>query len=575
MKSPLLIALTAAGSLALATASTTFSAAHAAPPKPTDAPKLVVVVVVDQMRRVEIDRLQPYLTGGFRRLLNEGARLDGHYGQQNTYTGPGHALILSGSYGYLNGIFQNKWFNRATGRSESMLFDEKATVINQAPIEPGDDSSPRNFYGSTVGDELRLFNGGKSKVISLAVKERGALLLGGRTGTAFFFGESTGDWTTSTYYMPTLPAWVTAFNQRRLADQFFGKDWTRTLPEAAYGPEPDDQPWEGDVLGLGRTFPHKITGKEAKPTGKFWEAFMTSPFGIDHTFEFAKAAIEGEQLGADEITDVLAISVSPTDFVGHAFGTYSHETRDAFVRTDRALGEFFTYLDKRLGKKGWIAVVTADHGSAQPPERAAKLGLYAERIKKAPIKNAVQSALEAKYGKGEWVLALEDPSIYLNRKLIEERKLDPEQVERTAGDAAMTVPGFISYFTRTQLLHQGLPPTVGARAVARSFFPPRAGDVLLVQAPFSFWGKYGEKEVGSTHGSFYRYDTDVPLFFLGAPFASGYFGEAEQVDIAATLARLLNVNQPAACEGQPITEILAAPGGSGKTSAPKLRRRSD
>ena len=145
----------------------------------------MVVVAVDQMRRSEIDQARPHFTGGFRRLLSEGARLDGHYGQQNTYTGPGHALIMSGSYGYLNGIFQNNWFNRATGRSESMLFDEKAQVINQGPVDPGEDSSPRNFYGSTVGDELRMSNGGKSKVVSLAVKERGALLLGGRTGTAY------------------------------------------------------------------------------------------------------------------------------------------------------------------------------------------------------------------------------------------------------------------------------------------------------------------------------------------------------------------------------------------------------
>ena len=268
--------------------------------------------------------------------LNEGARLDGHYGHQNTYTGPGHALILSGSYGYLNGIFQNKWFNRATGRSESMLFDAKAQVINRGPVDPGEDSSPRNFYGSTVGDELRMSNGGKSSVVAVAIKERGALLLGGRTGTAFFFNDLNGDWTTSTYYMNVLPAWLVAFNAKRLPDQWFGKEWTRCLPEAVYGPEPDDAPWEADVLGLGRTFPHKITGGEQKPTGKYWEAFTNSGFAIDHTFEFACAAVEGEGLGQDEITDVLAISVSPTDFSGHTFGTYSHEVRDSFLRTDRA-----------------------------------------------------------------------------------------------------------------------------------------------------------------------------------------------------------------------------------------------
>jgi predicted AlkP superfamily pyrophosphatase or phosphodiesterase len=532
-------------------------------------PRLVLVVVVDQMRRSEIDQLRPHLTGGFHRLLGEGARLDGHYGQQNTYTGPGHALILSGSYGYLNGIFQNKWFNRVTGRSESMLFDEKAPVINQGPLDPGEDSSPRNFYGSTVGDELRMFNGGKSKVVSLACKERGALLLGGRTGAAYFFSAQTGNWTTSTYYMKVLPPWLVAFNEKHLAAQAFGKEWTRCLPEAAYGPELDDAPWEADLLGLGRTFPHKITGTEQKPAGKYWEAFVTSAFGIDHTFEFARAAVEGEGLGQDEITDILAISVSSTDLIGHAFGTYSHEVRDAFLRTDRALGEFFAYLDKRLGKGGWIAMVTADHGSAQPPERARRLGLAAERVKKAAIKTAITAALDARFGTGDWVLALEDPSVYLNRKLIEERNLKAEAVETVAGEAALALPGFLGYATRTQLLHGNLPPVATSRAIARSFFAPRAGDVLLVQAPFSFWGRYGEKDVGSTHGSFYRYDTDVPVFFLGSPFLAGYFGETEMVDLAATLARLLGVNQPAACEGRPIGEVLRAHQRSGRH-----RRRS-
>jgi predicted AlkP superfamily pyrophosphatase or phosphodiesterase len=553
-------------------ADTTSRAAAAA-----EAPKLVVVVVVDQTRRSEIDRLEPHFTGGFRRLFNEGARLDGHYGQQNTYTGPGHALILSGSYGYLNGIFQNAWFNRATGRSESMLFDETVQVINQGTVSPGEDSSPRNFYGSTVGDELRMSNGGKSRVVALAIKERGALLLGGRTGTAYFFNDLNGEWTTSTYYMNALPDWLVAFNAKRLPDQWFGKEWTRCLPEAVYGPEPDDAPWEADQLGLGRTFPHKITGGEQKPTGKYWQAFTNSPFGIDHTFEFACAAVEGEGLGRDEITDVLAISVSPTDFLGHAYGTYSHEVRDSFLRTDRALGEFFTYLDKRLGQRGWIALVTADHGSAQPPERARPLGLSSQRVRKAAIKTAINAALGARFGAGDWVLALEDPSVYLNRKLIEERKLEAAAVEAAAGEAVMTLSGFLGYATRTQILHGNLPPVAASRAIARSFFAPRAGDVVLVQAPFSFWGKSGEWEFGSGHGSFYRYDTDVPVFFLGAPFAAGYFGETEMVDLAATLARLLNINQPAACEGQPIGEILAAPtaGPGVSTSAPSLRRRND
>jgi predicted AlkP superfamily pyrophosphatase or phosphodiesterase len=518
---------------------------------PERKPKLAVIVVVDQLRRGDLDRLAPWLTGGFKRLRDEAAVLDGHYGQQNTYTGPGHALIASGSYGYVNGIFQNKWFNRATNRSEGMLFDPQAKLIGAAEADPGDDNSPRNFLGSTVGDELKMATGGAARVVALALKERGALLLGGRLGTAYFFSEKTGEMTTSTYYMQALPSWVQNFNAQKIPDKAFGVTWERSLPAAAYI-APDDQPWESEV----RTFPHKLDGKEKSPGPKFYEAFDNSPAGIDYTFDFARAAIDGESLGARGVTDLLAISVSPTDLIGHGYGNDAQETVDAIARTDKALGEFFKFLDRRFGREGWIATVTADHGASMPPEEAKKLGLDAERVKKAKIKAVITAALDARFGKGDWVVALEDPSIYLNPKLIEERKLDATAVEETAGEALLTIPGFAGYVTRTNLLRGTMPPTEAMRAVARSYFPQRAGDVVAIQAPFSFWGKYGESDFGGSHGSFYRYDTDVPLYLYGEPFRAGYYGQVEMVDLAATLARLLGVSLPAACEGKPLIEIF-------------------
>ena len=539
---------------------------------PEQQPKLVVVVVVDQLRRGDLDRLVPWLTGGFKRLRDGAAVLDGHYGQQNTYTGPGHALILSGSYGYLNGIFQNKWFNRATNRSEGMLFDPQSKPIGMADADPGDDTSPRNFLGSTVGDELKMATGGAARVVALALKERGALLLGGRLGTAYFFLEKTGEMSSTTYYMHALPPWVKAFNAQKIPDKAFGTSWERALPAAAYT-APDDQPWEADVQGLGRTFPHTLDGREKAPGPKFYEAFATSPAGVDYTFEFARAAVAGEQLGARGTTDLLAISVSPTDLIGHSFGNYAQEAVDVLARTDRALGEFFEFLDGKLGKDGWIAAVTADHGASMPPEEAKMLGLGGERVKKARVKAAITAALDTRFGKGDWVVAMEDPSIYLNRKLIEERKLDPVLVEEAAGEGLLTVPGFLSYVTRSSLLRGLMPPTAAMRAIARSYFPMRAGDLVAVQAPYSFWGKYGETDFGGSHGSFYRYDTDVPLFFYGAPFRAGYYGQAEMVDLAATLARVLGVSLPAACEGKPLVETLAPTAPVGAMPVPRTAPR--
>lgn len=529
------------------------STAVAAAPKK---PKLAVLVVVDQLRASDLSRLSPHFTGGFKRLLEGGAVVEGHYGHQNTYTGPGHAVIASGSYGYLNGITQNKFYNRATGRSEAMLFDPEAKPLG-AEVAPDDETSPRNFNGSTVGDELRLATGNAARVVSVAVKERGAILLGGRTGSAWYFSEATGQMTTSTYYRPDLPEWVSTFNAKKVPDAAFGKAWERALPVGAYAVNGvDESPFEGDLLGLKRAFPHPVTGGEAKPGKKFYEAFTLTPFAIDYQLSFARAAVEAEALGGRGVTDLLAISVSSTDLIGHTFGVYSHEYADALFRTDQALGAFFGYLDGKLGKDGYLVTLTADHGAAQPPEQAEKEKLAGARTKKAALKAAVKGALDAAFGAGEWVVALEDPSIYLDHKLIAERKLDRAEVERTAGEALLKLPGFIGYFTRTQLERGWVPTTRAAQAVTLSFYPARAGDVIAVQAPFSFWGKYGEKEFGGSHGSFYRYDTDVPVVFYGAAFKPGRHGDAEMVDLAATLSRALGVGAPAACEGRALDRLL-------------------
>jgi hypothetical protein len=350
---------------------------------------------------------------------------------------------------------------------------------------------------------------------------------------------------------------VKGFNAKKGADAMFGKTWDRALPVGAYALSgPDQSPYEGDVVGLGTTFPHKVTGGSQKPDGKYYEAFMTSPFGIDYQFAFAKAAVEGEQLGQRGVTDLLALSVSSTDFIGHTFGVYSQETQDALIRADRAIGELLKFLDGKLGKDGYAVVLTADHGAAMPPEQAQKLGLGGVRIKKAQIKAAINGALDQRFGKGDWVIALEDPSVYLNQKQIAEKKLTPAAVERAAGEALLTVPGFIAFYTRTQLEMGEVPPTAAARAVTRSFYAPRVGDVIAVNGPFSYWGKYGEKNYGGSHGSFYRYDTDVPLIFLGTPFKAGLHGQTEMVDLAATLAHLLGTAAPAACEGEIIQRIL-------------------
>ncbi len=537
-------------------------------------PKLVVVVVLDQFRADYLTRFDPYFGAtGFRRLFSRGASFTGHYGHYVTYTGPGHALLLSGSYPYVNGIAANKFINPESGKSEAMVFDSGAQIIGAPKTDIDMDVSPKNFIGSTVGDELFLATGGQSKTVSLATKGRGAILLGGRLGKTYFMNDDTGDMTSSTYYMKELPPWVSAWNKKKLADSYFGKKWERALAESAYSvSSADDALNEANALGLGKVFPHTVNGKLAAPGPDYYEALTHTPFANDYEFDFAKAAVEGEKLGGRGVTDMLAISISATDLAGHDYGPTSQEIEDIVVRTDKQLGDFLTWLDSKIPSEDVVYVLSADHGSTPVPEQMASLGFDAARIKKKAIKEAVDAALTKRFGAAgggggkdakdakdaSWVVGLEDPHIFLNRKLIETKKLDAKEVERVAGEAALTLKGFGGYLTRTQLLGGAIPPTEMARSIARSYHAPRGGDVVMWTQPFYFWGKYGEKDVGSTHGTSYRYDSEVPVVIAGSAIKPGRYGVREMVDVAPTLSYLLGITTPAGSEGE-VAPIFRTP----------------
>jgi len=540
-------------------------------------PKLVVAIVIDQFRADYLTRFAPHFgETGFKRLARRGASWTGHYGHYATYTGPGHALILSGSYPDINGIGANKFFNQATQRSEAMVFDADAEILGVKKTDPDMDVSPRNFIGTTIGDELALATARQSRTISLATKGRGAILLGGRLGKSYFMNDDTGEMTTSTYYSSVLPNWVVGWNTKKLADASFGKPWERVLPEAAYALSgPDDAKAEGDSKGLGKTFPHKVNGKLTAPGPDYYEAFVQTPFANDYELDFARAAVENEQLGGRGVIDVLAVSLSAIDLAGHTFGPSSQEVQDIVVRLDQQLGVFLDWLYGRLGEQNVLVLVTADHGATPVPEQMAALGFDAGRIKKKTISEVVEAALTARFGAAsaagakekpavpakdakdskadakaeKWVVALEDPHIFLNRAAIAAKRLDPQEVEQVAGLAASSLKGFGGFYTRSQLIHGSVPTTPLALSILRSYHAPRGGDVVLWTLPFYFWGKYGEKDVGSTHGTFYRYDSEVPVLLAGPGVRPGRYGVREMVDIAATLSQLLGITAPAASEG--------------------------
>jgi predicted AlkP superfamily pyrophosphatase or phosphodiesterase len=506
-------------------------------------PKLVVLVVVDQLGADLLTKMEPRLSPkGIKRILGGTRFTESTYRQLATYTGPGHALLGTGVYPHKSGIVSNKIFDRTTGKSVTTLLDPAHPLLEAQP-DPEDDSSPERLLAPTVGDLLKE-KSPDAKVVAIALKDRAAVLMAGHKGKAYWLSESTGKMTTSTFYESALPAWVTEFNTKNSMDAHFGKVWDRSQPAAKYF-GPDEAAYEGDAKGLGKTFPHKITGKLDKPGPDFYSALATTPYATDWELAFVKAAVEAEGLGTDATPDILAVSFTSPDYAGHSYGPDSHEVQDSILGVDRAVGDLVTYLEKKVGAKNVVFAFSADHGAAPAPEKLASEGKTARRIKKAELKAAVQKALEAKYGPGEWVSALEDPSIYLNTKLATEKKIAPEELEKTALEAALKVPQIAAGFTRTELIAGTNPERPHFTATRLTFHPDRAGEVLLVPAENSFWGKYGEKPEGSTHGSPYKYDAHVPLAFYGAGIKKQVVKTpVDQADIAPTLAALIGIEIP-------------------------------
>jgi predicted AlkP superfamily pyrophosphatase or phosphodiesterase len=527
-------------------------------------PKLVVLMVIDQFRDENLDRYRNYFgMGGFRRLEREGARMSSaRYSHATTYTGPGHALIASGSYGHTSSIVGNRWFNRRAGRTESMFFDPAASILGVEASPKDDDTSPRNFAGNNLGDQMRLTSGGKSKVIGLSNKDRAAIMLAGKTGRALWFHEAVGGLTSSSFYGAALPPWAAALNARKLPEASFNRVWT-ALPatlrsEAEIPGQPDDFAFETDVKGLGRTFPHRLTDASGKPTTAFYEAWTATPFATDFQFEAARTAIEAEGLGADAVPDLLGLSLTAPDIAGHAYGADSREVRDSILRLDGQIAGFLDYLSRRFKRGEVVVALTADHGACPLPEWLQQQGIDAGRLKSKPISDAVEAALTARFGAPEgtakWVLAVEDPGVFLNRDLMAARKLEAPAVERVAADAIAGVPGVAATFLRSNLINGQATGRWGA-AMEKSFHAERSGDVLFQVRPFWITGS---RETGTSHGSPYEYDNHVPLLFWGAGVRPGLHGHPVDVaDLAPTLAALLGISAPAGSEGRALHEVLA------------------
>lgn len=517
--------------------------------------KLVVGIVIDQFRFDYLQRFEDqFAEGGFKRLLKSGAVFtNANYIHTPTYTACGHGTFMTGAPPAMTGIIGNEWYDRDLGKITTSVADDKGQFKTLGGKEGARAAAPHKLLGTTLGDEMRLATQGQAKVIGLSYKDRSAILPAGkRPNGAYWFDPNTGTFVSSTYYFNEQPEWVRKFNQEQHCNKYFGKKWERLLPDTAYQRSaPDDAAYERKAR-YGNTFPYTINGGEDKPGARYYAQFDASPFANEHLAALAKAAIENEALGADDITDLLTVSFSANDLVGHAYGPYSQEVQDMTLRTDRILAEFFNYLDKKIGLQNVVIALTADHGVAPVPEQVQGLG-YGGRLENKAVQDAVQLALSQRFGEDKWVLNFGNGNVYLNEAAIESHKLNTAEAEAVAQTAILKLPGINECLTRTQLMQGNIPATWIGKSVANGFYPQRNGNLVVVPQPFYF---FGEASL-TTHGTPYSYDTHVPVIFYGAGIAPGHYASVSSpADIAPTLATLLKVQPPSNSIGRVLSEAL-------------------
>jgi predicted AlkP superfamily pyrophosphatase or phosphodiesterase len=528
----------------------------------------VLLIVVDQFRYDYLERFGDlFVDNGFRRLLRDGASwTQSNYDHFPTYTAPGHALMMSGAYPAETGIIGNEWPDRTTGKKVWSVTDTSVKLLGGKPTDEG--SSPRRLMSSTVGDELRLVTNDRSKVIGISKKDRSAILPAGRhANAAYWFNSTAGGIVSSTYYFEQLPAWVVDFNNTRPVDQYFGKKWERLLPESEYVKRagPDSPPWEKITWsGDGNAFPHTITGGLTAPGPAFYSAVDYTPFSNDLVLSFTQQAILNEQLGQDDDTDVLTVSFSANDYVGHRYGPYSQEAMDAALRADRQVATLLDFVQTKVGLANTLVAFTSDHGVSPVPEHAAAIGLGGGRVKAPDLLAAIRSGIKARYNADDYIYKFDDNgvqregfvngNIYFNYAALDRDKVNAEELAQVVGKAAMTVPGVARYFTRGQLLRGATSITDPIeRRVLHGFYPQRSGDVVLIAEPFKYLGD----TITATHGSPYSYDTNVPTIIMGPGVTPGrYFEPATPADIASTLAALLGITPPTNATGRVLIEAI-------------------
>ena len=516
-------------------------------------PKLVVGIVVDQMRYDYLTRFwDQFGNDGFKRLVNNGFNFKNtHFNYVPTYTGPGHASVFSGTTPAYHGIISNSWFNKFENQFVYCVSD--SSVKSVGTKTRSGEMSPNRMLSTSFADENRLHTQMKGKTIGIALKDRGAILPAGHTANAayWFEGGTEANWITSTYYMEELPKWVRDFNKSDKAESYL-KTW-ETLKDIEEYTESgiDVNDFEGGFDGMETaSFPYDL--KKIAPENGNYNLIKATPFGNDLTAEFAKAAIKGESLGQDEVTDVLTLSFSSTDYVGHNFGVNSKEVQDTYLRLDLALADFLKYLDETVGEGEYTIFLTADHGAVDVPNYLKSRKIPAGNFSDSDLIEKIETYVAEEFNSEDLIQNISNSQIFFNYNELENKKLDAVELQDKLSHFLLQQDHISRVFTREQLQGGSFDKGIGS-LVENGYHQKRSGDVVYVLDP----GYIVFPETGTTHGSGFTYDTHSPLIFFGKGIKKGStFSEAYINDIAPTMSAFLGIAFPNAATGKPLNVML-------------------
>ncbi len=515
-----------------------------------EAPKLVVGVVVDQMRYDFLYRYySKYGEGGFKRLLNKGYSCKNtNLNYTPTVTAAGHAAIYTGATPSVNGIIGNDWYERTSRKSVYCTAD--STVNTVGSTSSAGEMSPRKMLVSTICDQLHLANNMQSKVIGIALKDRGAILPAGHTANAAYWYDNSGNWISSTYYMNQLPEWVNTFNDKKIPASYLSKPWNTLLPIEQYTESTaDNVPFEEKYTKEDKpVFPHNLPQLKNDD----FELIRSTPFGNSLTKDFAMETIRAEKLGAGKFTDFLTVSFSSTDYIGHQFGPYSIEMEDTYLRLDKDLEDFLNFLDTQVGKDNYLFFLTADHGAAYNElfmkEKKIPTGIFSS----SKMTTIINGFLNKTYGEANWIAYTINSQIYLNHSTIFGKKLNLAEVQAKIAELILPLDGVAGVVTATDIKKNEF-TSLPNKFIKNGYNEKRSGDVIITLQPG--WMDY--KETGTTHGTAYSYDTHVPLLWYGWEIQQGASSTPVNItDIAPTIATLLNIESPNGCTGVPISGVV-------------------